>query len=302
MSNAFTPGAVEVFRPRMRGIAQQLCDHLAWRAEDGSVEFISAFADPSPAWVLCEFIGLSHQDADRFSSLANDLGLFSSVRIAEEQERITRAIAELYALMDEVIANRRAHPRDDFVTSLVQAEAGGDRLSRDELRAMLVNLVLAGEAARAQAGCTIGALARHPGQWAALAAGADVPMAVDETPRWEPAVNYVPRLAVQPVQFGDAEFAPGSWIELSLMSANRDETAYPDPDRFDIARAAPPASAFGGGAHYCLGAALPRAELREAIAVLTARFPRLELAGAAVWRQVVAGNRRYGELPLRFGR
>jgi hypothetical protein len=302
VSKAFTPRAVEVFRPRMRAIAEQFCDHLAEHTGDGDVEFVSAFADPYPAWVLCEFTGLSHEDAGRFSSLATDLGLFFSVRIADEQERITRAILELYALMDDVIADRRAHPRDDFVTGLVQAEADGDRLSRDELRVMLVNLVLAGETARAQAGCTIGALARHPGQWAALAAGADVPRAVEETLRWEPAVDYVPRLAVQTVQFGDAEFEPGTWIELSLMSANRDEAAYPDPDRFDIARAAPPVSTFGGGAHYCLGAALSRAELQEAVTVLAARYPRLELAGAPVWRNVVGGNRCYGELPLRFGR
>ena len=301
VSKAFTPRAVELFRPRMRAIAEQLCDRLAERAEDGAVEFVSAFADPYPAWVLCEFMGLSYQDADRFSSLANDLGLFFTVRIAEEQERITRAIVELYALMDEVIAGRRAHPRDDFVTGLVQAEADGDRLSRDELRVMLVNLVLAGETARAQAGCTFGALARHPGQWAALATGADVPLAVEETVRWEPAVDYVPRLAVQPVSFGDAEFEPGSWIELSLMSANRDEAAYPDPDRFDIARTAPPVSTFGGGAHYCLGAALSRVELQEAVAALAARYPRLELARTPVWRSVVGGNRCYGELPLRFG-
>jgi cytochrome P450 len=134
VSKAFTPRAVEIFRPRIRAIAEQLSDRLAERAEDGMVEFVSAFADPYPAWVLCEFMGLSYQDAGRFSSLANDLGLFFSVRIAEEQERITRAIAGLYALMDEVIADRRAHPRDDFVTRLVQAEADGDRLSRGELR------------------------------------------------------------------------------------------------------------------------------------------------------------------------
>ncbi len=302
VSKAFTPRAVDSFRPRMRAIAERLGDDLAERAGDGAVEFVSAFADPYPAWVLCEFMGLSHEDADRFSTLANDLGLFFSVRIAEEQERITHAIVELYAMMDDVIADRRAHPRDDFVTGLVQAEADGDRLSRDELRVMLVNLVLAGETARAQAGCTFGALARHPGQWAALAAGADVVMAVEETLRWEPAVDYVPRLAVQPVQFGEAEFEPGSWIELSLMSANRDEAAYPDPDRFDIVRAAPPVSTFGGGAHYCLGAALSRAELQEAVAVLTARYPCLELAGPTVWRNVVGGNRCYGELPLRFDR
>jgi len=119
--------------------------------------------------------------------------------------------------------------------------------------------------------------------------------------RWEPAVDYVPRLAVQPVSFGDAEFEPGSWIELSLMSANRDEAAYPDPDRFDIARTAPPVSTFGGGAHYCLGAALSRVELQEAVAALAARYPRLELARTPVWRSVVGGNRCYGELPLRFG-
>ena len=302
VSKAFTPRAVEKFRPRMRAIAEQFCGTLAEQAEDGAVDFVSAFADPYPAWVLCEFIGLSHEDADRFSSLAGDLGLFFSVCIAEEQERITRTIIELYALMDEVTADRRAHPRDDFVTGLVRAEADGDRLSRDELRVMLVNLVLVGETARAQAGCTMGALARHPGQWAALAAGADVTLAVEETLGWEPAVDYVPRLAVRPVQFGDAEFEPGTWIELSLMSANRDEAAYPDPDRFDIARVAPPVSTFGGGAHYCLGAALSRAELQEAIAVLAPRYPHLEPAGTAVWRNVVGGNRCYGELPLRLRR
>jgi len=301
VARAFTPRAVDRFRPRMRAIAEQLGDDLAGRAKEGVVEFVSAFADPYPAWVLCEFIGLSREHADRFSSLANDLGLFFSVRIVEEQERITRAIVELYALMDEVVADRRAHPRDDFVTGLVQAEADGDRLSRDELRVMLVNLVLAGETARAQAGCTFGALARHPAQWAALAAGADVPEAVEETLRWEPAVDYVPRLAVQPVALGDAEFEPGSWIELSLMSANRDEAAYPDPDRFDITRAAPPVSTFGGGAHYCLGAALSRTELQEAVTVLAARYPRLDVVGDPVWRQVVGGNRCYGDLPLRFG-
>ena len=288
----------------MRAIATQLADGLADRADPKvGVEFVSAFADPYPAWVPCEFIGLCQADADRFSSLANDLGLFFSVRIAEEKERITAAILELYEMMDEVIADRRAHPKDDFVTGLVRAEEGGDRLSRDELRVMLVNLILAGETARAQAGCTFGAFARHPGQWVCLASAGPVEViaAVEETLRWEPAVDYVPRLAVQRLEIGDATFDVGTWIELSLMSANRDESAYADPDRFDIARAAPPVSTFGGGAHYCLGAALSRAELQEAVTVMAARYPRLELSGTHAWRNLVGGNRCYSELPLVFG-
>jgi cytochrome P450 len=206
-------------------------------------------------------------------------------------------------MIDEVINSRRSSPPDDFVTGLVKAEEDGDRLNRDELRVMLVNMILANETARSQMGCTFSALARHPEQWQELAAAPDtVAGAAEETLRWEPAVDYVPRLAKVAVEVEDEVFEPGTWIELSLMSANRDASAFDDPDRFDIYRAGEPVLSFGGGIHHCVGAALSRTGLQEAIGVLTQRFPALSAAGEGEWRNVIGGNRCFKSLPLVFDR
>jgi cytochrome P450 len=200
------------------------------------------------------------------------------------------------------VDDRRARPRDDLVTSLVQASEDGDRLSGTELFSMISGLVFAGyDTTRNQLGQALFTFCHHPDQWARLAAEPELaPRAVDEVMRLAGAVAGVPRATTEDVEVDGWLVPAGTVVFLSVASANRDERAFAEPLRFDITVEREPHLTFGGGPHYCLGVHLARAEMEEALRVLPRRLPDLRLDGEPTWR-TGTGISGPSKLPLRFG-
>ncbi len=283
VARSFTPKAADRHRPLMRTLASTLADELA---PAGRGDFVTAFADRYPIQVMCEVMGVPREHHDRFARWGDSLTYILSIDLWSHLDEVRIAAGELKDYLEVVIADRQARPRDDLVTSLVQASDGGDRLTPMELRAMLGGLLFAGyDTTRNQLGRAVVLFAQHPEQWKRLAAEPDLaPRAVNEVMRLASVVEGIPRVTLEDVDVDGWHLPAGTIVYLNVASANRDEAVFPDAPVFDITREGPPHLSFGGGPHYCLGANLARAEMEEALRVLAPRLPGLRLDGEVSWR------------------
>jgi cytochrome P450 len=299
VSKAFTPRQVERLRPIMRATAVEFLDRVT---PDGRCEFVEAFAAPYPVRVIGGLVGVPPEDFARFHAWSRDLSLAFGSRIAEERPRIEAALGNLCDYADGLIAARRRTPADDLTSALVAVEEAGDRLSPDELRAMITVLIFGGQdTTQCQLACAIATFVHHPDAWRRLAEEpALAPAAAEEVLRFEPAGSGSPRVATEDLTYRGLEIAAGTIALPSGPAANRDPKIYADPDHFDILRRHPrPMLTFGGGVHFCLGAAMARAEISEALPLLARRLPELAPDGEAVWR-TSALIRGPESLPIRF--
>jgi cytochrome P450 len=284
VSRAFTPRAVAELRPRMREIAHELVDRFP---ADGRVGFVEAFADPYPAQVICELLGVPPEQHDAFRGWANDLGLAFSFTAAANVKRIEAALAGLYAATDVLLAQRRARPTGDLLSALIAAEADGDRLSTEELRTMVVTLFFAGQdTTNHQLGNGMATFLRHPEQWSLLARRPELAaQAVEEVVRVAPTAPITGRVAAEDLEVDGVTIPADSHLSMFLAAGNTDPAAFgADPDRFDITASRQPPLTFGGGLHYCLGAHLARVEMAEALPLLARRLGPIELDGDPTWR------------------
>jgi cytochrome P450 len=223
------------------------------------------------------------------------------VRIREDLEQIEASLGRLYGYADTLIADRRASPQDDCVTSLVTAHVENDQLSGDELRDTLVLLMFGGfDTTRNQLGLAMQTFIDHPAQWRLLGERPELaPSAVEEVMRVSPTTTWVTREAVADFTFDGLAIAAGTTIHLLCESAGTDpRTGHGTV--FDIA-ASERAShlAFGGGVHYCLGHLVARADMSEALAVLAGGLREPRVDGAATWLPC-SGNTGPVRLPLSF--
>jgi cytochrome P450 len=287
MQLAFTPRRVERMRPTIRAIADELIDDI--RAT-GRADLTADFADPLPARVTADLLGLPPGDRTRLKGWTDDIYAFlafSPVPIGERARRGTASAVQLRAYLADLFADRRRQPGDDLLSGMLAVEEQGDRLSQTELFSNVVGLINAShETTTNLIGNTVLALLRHPDQWRQVTANPGlVPAAVEEGLRYDSPIQMVPRRAAEDVTVGGVTVPRGDRAVVVLGSANRDPAAFADPDRFDAARAGGRHVAFGGGPHYCLGAALGRLEAEVAIAAICERLPNLRLATDQVnWR------------------
>ncbi len=301
VSRAFTPNAVDELRPRMRTIVHDLVDTFATA---GECEFMAAFADRYPPQVMAELLGIPEEEQPQFREWGKTLGLTISYSVMEHVDAIEAALSNLYAATDRLCASRRRRPGDDLISRLVAAVDQGDRLTTQELRSMVLALVVGGQdTTRNQLGLAMILFARHPDQWALLARRPELAaQATEEVMRVAPAVPIVWRAAAEDVTWRDLSLAAGTRLWIVVAAAHTDEAAFgPDARRFDISIADRPSQlAFGHGVHHCLGAALARAQIAEALPILAARLPGLELTSSPELRPDIAGFTGPISLPIRF--
>ena len=191
------------------------------------------------------------------------------------------AVMEVLQYLNEIFEARRAHPKDDLITALLQTEEAGDVLDRQELISMIFLLLVAGHETTVNLiGNGMLALMQNPDQKALLLARPELNnSAVEEMLRFgSPVENALSRWAYEDVILRGQTIKQGDVIFATLAAANRDPEVFTDPDRFDITRTPNKHIAFGGGIHFCLGAPLARMEGQIAIPALLAQFPQIELA------------------------
>ncbi len=280
VSSGFTPRMisrlVEEIERRAAAVVDAVC-------EKGEVEFVEEIAAQLPVQMICEMIGLEPEVWPRMFEISNQLiGSRDDPDYQELPGGPEAAAAEIYALCDAVAADRRARPRDDIMTALVQAEIDGERLDDFELNMFFLTLVVAGnETTRNLINHSTLALIEHPDQARRLRDDPSLwDTAVDEMLRWGSSIHNFRRTAARDTELRGVPIAAGDKVVIYYASANRDEDVFADPHTFDVGRTPNDHLAFGGGGvHYCLGASLARAEIRAMMRQLVGRLPDLELAG-----------------------
>jgi cytochrome P450 len=278
---ALAPRAVDRYRPLMRGFLEQLLrDNVP---ADGRIDFVESFAKPYPSLTIAAVMGAALEDAPRLHHWSNWIQRqFDATSLMTEREEIERAVAEFYVYEDELIARRRSTPGDDLISALIHAEQDGDRLSHDELRNLILNILVGGvDTSQSQLAHAVRLLAAHPDQWQLLRSdpsGLALP-AVDEALRYEPITPFTARITTSEIEHRGVTFPAGSVVLISAWHANREGL---DPDEFDITadRGRTRVLTFGAGIHYCVGANLARAEMQEALIFLAEHVKEIEVTGA----------------------
>jgi cytochrome P450 len=291
---AFSPRLLEEMRPKFVAMAQALADRFV---PAGRCDFMADFADPYAAQVLCLMLGLPEDDAPAVLRHAADMGLALGVEWKTHAATVDAATGALFAFADRAIAERRARPRDDFMTALVQARDGADSLSEGELRDMVVMLVMAGiDTTRNQLGLGMQLFLDHPAQWALLAENPDLaPKAVEEVMRVRPTITWVTREAIEDFEYRGLTIRKGETLHLLSGVSATEATA-----EFDITAERPRHFGFGGGVHHCLGHAIARSDMAVALTVLPPLMRDPRPAGPGEWLPD-SGNTGPVRLPVAFG-
>jgi cytochrome P450 len=300
VSKAFTVRRVEDFRPMVRAHADEL---IAAMVETGEADFVAAFAEPFTLRILCEFVGIPEGMSMEVKRWAHDIGLMFGLNVTEHAPRIEAALLNLHRFIDDMIEARRREPRDDLLSALMAAEESGDLLSDAELRAMVITMLSAGQGTtQHQLSHAMVAFMANPDQWQLLANRPELAAsAAEEVVRYCPSsVLGVPRIAKVDVELQGTVFAAGTCLLPVTGSANRDGDVFEHADTFDIGRKRAAQLTFGGGVHYCLGAALARVQLQEALPRLATGLRNPVQVGEADWlppTEAVYGPTR---LPIAF--
>ena len=291
VQKAFTPRSVELLRADAIAESNRRVDELA---REGGGDLIVTFGRFS-TWMMCRLIGVPESDVTSFGDWLDALSPVFGLMEPEQIAAATEAIVALAAYIDNLVGRRRAHPGDALVDALIDASVDGDRLTHDEVVGMIANLLVGGhDTTESQLACVMLQLLRHPAQMSTVRTDPTLsPMAVSEGTRLEPSIPIIPRTVTEPFDLLDEHVAAGTWVSLSVASANRDPSVWVDADSFEVMRFAAPGSpkllSFGAGAHYCLGASLARLTMDEAIASLV-KGPALEASVdpfAIPWKRVL---------------
>ena len=284
VSQAFTPRRIRALAPRITALAHELIDAAL---AEGTVDLVQALTYPLPVVVIAELIGIPAADRallkEWSDQLVANLGLALLVPPTPERiERQLRLVNEMRAYFTRLVDERRADPRDDLLTGLVQAELEGSRLTFDEMLQMLVLLLVAGnETTTTLIGNTVLTLLAHPDCLDAVRKDlALVPGTIEEVLRFSSPMQLDPRRATRATELGGVPIAADQIVLTWIGSANRDEAVFARPDTFDPTRTDNRHLAFGFGPHFCLGASLATLEAEVALRVLLERTRGFRLATA----------------------
>jgi len=279
VNRGFTPNRVAACEPRVRQICTEILDAVAGR---GECDFVADIAAPLPLIVIGDLLGVDPADHDRLLRWSDDLmralGSTDPAKLTAQM----RAGIEYRTYCLEVVADRRAKPPgSDLMSILVHAEVDGARLDDESLFLESLLILIGGdETTRHVITGGMHQLLVHPEQLRALRDDpSGIPRAVEEMLRWVTPIQSMMRTVSDDVEVGGHRYREGDRALLLYPSANRDESVFERPFEFDVRRDPNPHVAFGGrGAHFCLGSALARLELRVMFEELLRRLPDLELA------------------------
>ena len=297
---AFSPRSAERMRSFMVEIVNELLDPVCAR---GSAEFVGEVSEPYVIPVICEMLGAPRDHWKMFRRLTTDILRIFNANLERDGPAIIAALTEIEAYMTELISERRSQPRDDLLSELIAVEEAGDRLSTEELLALVNSLLLAGvDTTRNQLALGVVLFAQHPDQLQLIADDPSLaPGAVSEVMRYLGALRGLARYASESITYNGIEFPAYTIILPSLVGANYDNERFAQSVRFDITRQSRASHlTFGSGIHYCWGAHIARAELEEAFVTVARRMPNLCLDGEVQWKPLSDGIWGPAAVPIRF--
>ncbi|MGQ0832003.1 MAG: cytochrome P450 [Microthrixaceae bacterium] len=281
VNKGFTPRRVRDSEPAVRRACTEILDAVC---EDGDADLVGDIAAHLPMIMIGDALGVRPEHRADLLRWSDDMVKGQDVNATADQlEAAATAFGEYWAYATEVIADRRANPRDDLLSVLVHAEVDGDRFADDEIiHESLLILVGGDETTRHVISGGVHQLLLHRDQWDAVAADPTLrPSAVEEMLRWVSPIKNMVRTATRDTTLFDQKIREGDELMLLYPSANRDEDVFDEPFRFDVRRTPNEHVAFGFGPHFCLGASLARLEIDVMLELLLERMPDLELADRA---------------------
>ncbi|MES2177678.1 MAG: cytochrome P450 [Gemmatimonadota bacterium] len=302
---AFTPRAIAGLEPRMRALSRTLLDSATGR---DTMDLVADYAAPLPVLVIAELIGIPLEERTRFIRWSHAIvNLSYCIAGGEAAARVIRehapARAEMLDYITTLAEQRRAEPKDDLITRLVEAKVGEEPLSVDDLLGFFQLLLSAAtETTTNLIDNAVLSFIENPEQLARLRRQPELlPSAIEEVVRYRSPGQAMFRETTCDVELHGRTIPAGKFVLIMIGSANRDPRYFDEPDRFDIARNPNPHIAFGHGIHFCLGAPLARLEAKVALSDLFDRLDDIRLADDEPWEPRPAlhvhGPMR---LPIRF--
>jgi cholest-4-en-3-one 26-monooxygenase len=274
ISRGFTPRAINALHDSLAARAESIVREAV---ERGSGNFVEDVAAELPLQAIADLLGVPQEDRRKLFDWSNQMLGYDDPEYDVDPEA---ASIEILTYAMAMAADRKADPRDDFVTKLVHADVDGHMLSDDEFGYFVILLTVAGnETTRNAITHGMNAFFENPEQWE-LFKESRPESAVDEVIRWATPVTVFQRTALDDVEVGGQVVTKGQRVGLFYASANHDSDVFTDPDAFDITRDPNPHLAFGGhGAHYCIGANLARLEVSLILNALADLAPDISKAG-----------------------
>ncbi|HEX5615867.1 MAG TPA: cytochrome P450 [Acidimicrobiia bacterium] len=278
VNRGFTPRQMRMLEPHVRELAARVVDDVI---ERGSCDFVVDVAAELPLQVIAEMLGVPSEDRHKLFEWSNRMiGSEDPEYLVSEAETMNAQV-EMYMYANALAEDRRANPRDDIVTALLNAEIDGDRLSELDFNLFFLLIAVAGnETTRNSIAHGVRALCEHPDQYKLLVEDPSLATpATEEIVRWATPVMYFRRNVTKDTEIRGQRIAAGDKVAMYYISGNRDEDVFDDPFTFDIRRDPNDHVGFGGGGpHHCLGANLARMEIRLLLEEMARRIPTIELA------------------------
>jgi cytochrome P450 len=280
VSKGFTPKEIAKVEEYVKVKAAAVVDRLLAEFPEREADFVTEIAAPLPLQIICEMMGIPPEDEAQMFAWTNVILGVGDPEFTQSFEDLIAAAMGLFTYAQALGEDRLANPRDDLTSVMMHAEVDGDRLTAQEFGSFFILLVVAGnETTRNAISHGMYQLTLHPDQRSLWWDNFDTntKTAVDEIVRYATPVIHFRRTATEDTLVGGQEILAGQKLIMWYNSANRDDTIYADPYRFDITRQPQPAQVgFGaGGPHFCLGANLARREIAVMFDELRRRMPTI---------------------------
>ena len=287
VARAFTPRVVAALEPRIQALTSDLLDAALAKEE---MDLAEDFSVPLPMMVIAEMIGIPASDWLRFKRWSDVILKLSYTRsggpeAAQALAEFSAVTVEMNEYLTGMMAERRAHPGEDLLTRLIEAEVDGEKLSSEEILGFFQLLMVAGQETTTNLiNNTVVCLLEHPGELARLRSMPELlPSAIEETLRYRSPIQWMMRTPKRDVELHGKTLSPGALVLPMIGSANRDPKQFPNASVFDITRQPNPHIAFGHGIHACIGAALSRMEARVALSQFLQRVKNFRRTTEEPW-------------------
>ncbi len=297
VNKGFTLRMINAMEAHIQALSTEIIDSVARK---GECDFVASIASELPLLVIAELVGCPVEDRAKLFHWSNQMIGFEDPELANEVGAADTML-ELFEYAGHLAARRRADPRDDLTSVLVNAEVDGQRLDDLSFNMFFILLILAGnETTRNAISGGMLAFSEHRDQWEKLRADRSLlPTATEEILRYVSPVISMRRTATCDTEIGGRKIRENDKVVMFYPSANRDAAVFGDPDQMDITRDPNPHLAFGWGPHFCLGASLARGEIRSIFTQLLDRLPDIEVCGE-IRRLRSSGVSSIKSMPVRF--
>ena len=257
-----------------------LCNQLMQNFSSNRVNILNEYANKIPVIIIARLLGVPEEMSDKLLTWSNDMVMMYQARRTQEHEkRAVKASNEFSVFMRNYVEDRRDKPEDDLITHLILAEEDGEKLTTDELITTCILLLNAGHEATVHSlGNGIKILLENKKFKIDWHTATKVNQLVEEILRFDPPLHIFTRYAYEQIDLGDYTVKKGEEIALVLGATGRDKAVWSHPQYFDPYRTIKKNTAFGGGIHFCVGAALARLEMQIALPMLFTRYPKMQLA------------------------